>query len=372
MTIRLAILLLLGPSAVTAQTATIRDSAGIRIVENPRVSTIPVRFTLADKADVVVGGTRDDPADELNSHVGYPFGLRLGDGRILASDGDHWSIFDATGKHVTTIGRSGAGPGEFRTAQNGCRFHGDSLLFWDVGNRRISIRGPDGKLAREYLPPGFAYGTSCLADGSILVAGPRVPGPRDDVPMATYAIVTTTGAVRATTTALPSLYYSGSVMRDIHIAGHGNHFYFADAVDFGVRVLDRQGRVVEIVRTSDLPVPVTDGNLKQYAMACTPDRATKVCTPMPTKATTWPAYYAFAVGDDGRIWLRLNGGGPDSVWVGFDSTGKAVGKLVLPPSAASMRRRIVGFGRDNVLITDYDDDGARRISSFRIIPAGRQ
>jgi len=356
-------------SAMIAQAPTVRDSAGIRIVENPPVADLPTRFTLAGKADAVIGGVRDNPADELNARISYPFALRLADGRVLADDGDHWSIFAATGKQLLRIGRAGAGPGEFRTTQSGCRFRGDSLVLWDVGNRRISIWGPDGKLAREYIPQGFALGTSCLADGSILVEGALRPGSREDVPVATYSIVSTTGSVRGTTTALPSMYYSGSVMREVRTSGHGDHFFFADELEFGVRVLDRDGRVVEIVRTRDSPVPVTDANLATRSMACAPDPATKVCTPIPTKARTWPAYYAFAVGDDGRLWFRLNGGGGDSVWVGFDSTGRAIGKLVVAPGAVTSRRHIVQFGRDNVLMADYDDDGARRISVFRLVPA---
>lgn len=367
-----AALLGLGPSVLLAQAPSIRDSAGVRLIVGPAVAGLPVRFTLADKPDVVIGGLRADPADELNSRVSYPYALQLPANRILVDQQDHWDVFDATGKRVVSLGRSGAGPGEFRITQNGCRFRGDSLLLWDSGNRRISIWGPTGKLAREYTPSGFAYGSSCLADGSILVQGATAPTSTRDAPMAAYLVVSTRGTVLATTGPLPTEFYSGSVWREMQVRGYGDHFYFGDEVGLGMRVIDEAGKITTVFRTEDVPLRVTDANLANHSMGCALNRATGKCIPYPTRAKTWPAFSAMAIDDSGRSWFRLSGVHSDSIWVGFDANGRVLGKVLVPAEGNADARRIIQFGNGDVLLGDDDPDGARRVSIYRIVPVGQR
>jgi hypothetical protein len=360
------------PCVLGSQAPVVRDSAGVRIIVSPAVADAPVRFTLADKPDVVIGGIRDDPEDELSTRISYPFALRLSASRFLVTGQDHWGIFSAQGKLLSRIGRGGAGPGEFRVTQNGCRFRGDSLLLWDQQLRRVSIWGPDGRLAREYTPPGHAFGTSCLTDGSIMVEGARMATASPEQPMRTYAIVSSTGVTRATTAPLPATLYAGSVWREIRVVGVGDRFYFADPRELGMRVLDRNGKVISWLKTRDVPLAVTDANLATYSVGCRPDPVRKKCTPFPTKAKNWPAFSGFAVDDSGRSWFRLLGGRGDSVWVGFDATGQPVGKLLVPPGVGNSRKRIIRFGAGDVFVSDADPDGAPRVSVFRIVPATRR
>ncbi len=367
------LLLVVCPLAIFAQAPTIRDSAGVRIVESPAVANTPIRFRLADKPDIVIGGLRDNPDDELDARFGYPFALHLAGNRLLVADGGHFGVFDASGKLVARLGRAGAGPGEFRTGQSGCRFRGDSLLLWDGGNRRVSIWGPDGKLVREYIPTGFAFGESCLSDGTILVAGTRMPSSHEDIPMATNAVVATNGDVRGTTDAFPSTFYSGSVYRQTEVGGYGNRFFLGDQVELGVRVLDHLGKLVEVWRTKDAAEVVTDANLKAHPMVCVRmGSPTADCVPRPTKIRTWPAFYALLVGDDGRLWFRLSGlwvhdSASNTLWVGFDSTGRVIGRLIVSQGSKRAMKRIVHFGRGEVLLSDYDEDGGRRMSVYKIV-----
>lgn len=358
----------LAPLTLPAQAPTVRDSAGIRIVESPAVLGMTPRFALAATPEYTIGGVRENVDDELSPGVSYPAALYLPGSRVLVGQGDHFGIFDITGHRVARLGRGGSGPGEFRTTQFGCRMRGDSLVLWDSGNHRISIWTPTGKLAREYTPLGFAHGKSCLQDGTIMTEGRKAASNRVDLPLTTYSIVSSSGKVIGTTPELPATLYSGSVMREVKIGGSGDRFYLAAGIDIGVRVLRRDGRVAEIWRTRDVPAPVTDATLKTRYMMCTKASATAPCEPVPTKATTWPAVYAFEVGDDGRLWLRLNHGGDDLRWLAFDATGKVLGILELPPAPPRTARKVLHFGRDEALVGDKDADGARRIRSFRIVP----
>lgn len=362
----------LTPPALPAQGVTVRDSAGVRIVENPAVLGTAPRYTLSTTPLFTIGGVRDNLDDELNAKIAYPFALHLTSNQILVGNGDHFGIFDQTGHRLGRIGRKGAGPGEFMIAQSGCRFRGDSLMLWDGGNRRVSVWSPAGKLAREFVPQGWAHVTSCLADGSILTKEANVASHREDIPLATYSVVSSSGKVLGNTKELPAPLYSGRVMREVRLGGYGNRFFFVDGIEVAVHVLDRSGKVTELWRTKDRPSPVTEATLKSRPMACSRGQSpTAPCVPMPTKAKTWPTVYGFSVGEDGRLWLRLNHGSSDSLWVAMDSTGRVVGKLELPPKRTQGVRRILHFGRDAVLVFDRDEDGAPRIGSYRMVGADR-
>ena len=52
-------------TATGARSPTVRDSAGVRIVENPPRATAPVRFVLDTVPRLDVGGLEDVPANEF-------------------------------------------------------------------------------------------------------------------------------------------------------------------------------------------------------------------------------------------------------------------------------------------------------------------
>lgn len=61
-------------------------------------------------------------------------------------------LFDSTGKRVGTVGRKGAGPGEFATISN-IGWVRDTMWVLDGNQRRFSFFGPDGKLLRTVATP---------------------------------------------------------------------------------------------------------------------------------------------------------------------------------------------------------------------------
>ncbi len=86
---------------------------------------------------------------------GYAAGaMRLADGALLVADRTESAIrlVDARGKLVRTIGRSGDGPGEFRSiiSASGCGI--DSMLVWDLRGNRGSMVGAGGGVRQFTLP----------------------------------------------------------------------------------------------------------------------------------------------------------------------------------------------------------------------------
>lgn len=139
-----------GPFAVT-------DSAGVRLASNlgpdrPFPAT-PVRLTSLQPPDSALmampWGVVADPAS----------------GRVFAADaaGARVVAFEADGTFAFTIGRSGNGPGEFRSPTALALDEPGTLAVWDAGRGVISRWAADGELLGEhqapldYWGPGFAF-----------------------------------------------------------------------------------------------------------------------------------------------------------------------------------------------------------------------
>jgi streptogramin lyase len=88
-------------------------------------------------------------------------------GVVVLPNGDAWVLdgkdlriyrFDARGRALPPVGRSGAGPGEMR-AVNGMLVHPDGEVWVnDHGNRRINVYGADGAFRRQFPSTSGGYG----------------------------------------------------------------------------------------------------------------------------------------------------------------------------------------------------------------------
>jgi hypothetical protein len=64
-------------------------------------------------------------------------------------------FFDATGKPLSSLGRTGEGPGEFRILGSGISgWIADTLWVYDVGLRRVTLVSPNRKVLRLFVVPG--------------------------------------------------------------------------------------------------------------------------------------------------------------------------------------------------------------------------
>ncbi|MEO8452848.1 MAG: hypothetical protein ABI647_23875, partial [Gemmatimonadota bacterium] len=93
-----------------------------------------------------------------SARINHPFssinGFReLPDGRVMVSDGIDQAVLiaDFSKTRLDTLGRSGQGPGEYKSPDALYPLPGDATLLVDLGNGRMSVFGPDGKY-RESFP----------------------------------------------------------------------------------------------------------------------------------------------------------------------------------------------------------------------------
>ncbi|MBA3557790.1 MAG: hypothetical protein H0W30_04235 [Gemmatimonadaceae bacterium] len=153
-----------GEAKAPAGSATVRDSAGIQIVENVSPKwTVAERWTVADTPALKIGEAEGDTNYQLfraNDAV------RLSDGRIVvANSGTHQlRFYDRDGRYLHSIGRRGGGPSEFENLGFLARFGGDSLLIYDFNGRRVSVFTSDG---------GFVRSFSLVREGAVNPSGPK-------------------------------------------------------------------------------------------------------------------------------------------------------------------------------------------------------
>src|SRR5688500_13820215 len=143
---------LIPPGAVHGQT--VRDSAGIRIIENRGpLWTASNAWRFSPTPLVQIGAVEGDSTLLLNQTRNA---TRLSDGRIVVAQTSELRIFSPSGRYLQTIGRRGQGPGEFQFGISGVvALAGDSIA---VGQARaIPIFDPRGTYARAFplVPPGL-------------------------------------------------------------------------------------------------------------------------------------------------------------------------------------------------------------------------
>ena len=126
----------------------VRDSAGIRIVENARPadgSRLPWRIGPEPAASI---GVLEGEEPYMLHWVADA--TKLPDGRIVVANGgtEEVRMFDGDGQHLTTLGGEGEGPREFMSLVGVGRWPGDSIAAWYAGNLGVSIFNSEGVFAR--------------------------------------------------------------------------------------------------------------------------------------------------------------------------------------------------------------------------------
>lgn len=133
------------------------DSAGVAIVTSTAPQWTAGSGWRVDTTPSLSIGEADADTPVLLINVA---GVReLSDGRIAVAVGDDRAVryFDAAGAPLASVGRDGAGPGEFRAlALIGSR--ADSLYVWDAQLDRLTVLAPDATVARTAVPPAADSG----------------------------------------------------------------------------------------------------------------------------------------------------------------------------------------------------------------------
>lgn len=370
----------------------VRDSAGVRIVEYAAWAPQPLAWRIGDQPLVEIGAIEGDDAYQFEQ---VQSARRLRDGRIVVANGGSQEIrfFDATGRHLLTVGREGEGPGEFRGLGPVEVLPGDSVAAYDWSLRRVSVYAPNGTFARSF-PLDFTAGAlapvGSFPDGGWLtsrsfVFGVGDPGTAVVQDTNAFLVFDPTGTLTDSIGRFPSFQYyvrtEGSsamavslpfgLFSDAAVAGNG--FYAGYAGAFAITRYARHGAPELVIRAARDPRPVTQADvaaLKDERLEDAPPEMRpgieRLYADMPVPAA-FPAFGDLKVDAEGHLWVA-DYRAPDeehTTWTVFDAQGTLLGTIRTPPGLTVME-----IGTDYLLGTWADDLDVPYVRIYRLTRTG--
>lgn len=355
----------------------VRDSAGIRIVENPAPDpgAAPL-WAVATEPRVDIGVLEGAEAYQL-SQVGGA--VRLSDGRIVVANGGSQEVrfFDTTGRYLATAGRKGGGPGEFERLGPVFALPGDSVAAFDWNLRRVSLFDSAGHFLRSFtldVTAAAPVPLGRLADGAWLCNRMftfRPGGEGTQVVRDTTALLVfdSSGAFRDSIGRFPGPEWyvrsqgNGAMASSLpfgtntEVVVGGDRFYAGQSGRYEIVRYSVAGAPELIIRRAWAPQRVTDDDvsrLKAERLARTDagfrPNLERLYQDIPFPST-FPAFDALRVDPLGNLWV-LDSSRPGDQrrrWTVFSPDGVMLG-AVETPRGLSVRE----IGRDYVLGTWRD------------------
>ena len=364
------------------------DSGSVRISTSDlrNIEALP-HCTTAERPELRIGTTDGPLMTQLFRVEGA---LRLPDGRIVVLNRGTKEIrfFDATGSFMSSLGRDGDGPGEFRDPIEISVLTPDSLLVWDWALNRVSVVTVEGAFVRVFVPQPTApnpTGRIGVAEhGRTVVIGShevRIPSGSGFIPQRLLLLrYDVEGVLRDTAATLP--YGSvGVIDAESRMAGgpifeargsfatDGTNLYLADGSDPEVRVLNASQQLGRILRWTPPDRTVTPEDVDRYkserleglsggALQLTRKRYEAV-----PAADQFPAVSNILVDSDGNTWVRRfqQPFSELQTWWRFDSEGTFRCALDLP-----VELYVLQIDTGFVLAVAKDDLGTESVVTFRL------
>lgn len=275
-------------------------------------------------------------------------------------------VFSAIGDHIKSIGRLGAGPGEFQNAPQIYVGSSDTLYAFDFWPRRLSVFSPESHEFEYSLSLGSSNDTcppiSLLGieqRGFVLLCGQGVGSPAEAhmtrfnrvyVQSRDRRVVSDSIAVLPVreelvhTTHDTMVFHSLRYGRSPHfVFGLGGPVYYAWNDIIRIRVVGLDGALQDEINVSHEPVQVThkerDEALASYGFpAGNASLNNLASTRMPA---TKPAFSYFLVDDLDRLWISLSmrEGASEIKWLIVDQQGQVIASTMLSRQMRPIRIR---------------------------------
>lgn len=152
--------------AVMSIAGTALPAQDAAVVENPAPAQAPVQLAVSPQPLTIIGWDADANAGGLWN---VRHAVLTASGSVVLATGRVRELreYDARGQLLRTIGRTGAGPGEYRSIDALVAIPGDSLAIYDARLRRITLFGPSRRVVRTVRTPADAR--CCSPSGAYLV-----------------------------------------------------------------------------------------------------------------------------------------------------------------------------------------------------------
>jgi hypothetical protein len=155
-----------GERSADVNAPVVRDSMGVRITDNGRPEQLE-RWLVHSMPRLRLGDAKDDPQHQFFRIAGIRV---LDDGSVVVVDGASREVrrFDAQGKHISTIGRRGSGPGEYEAPVLVPAASDNVLLVYDLRRRRFA------SFTQELRPASEQMNVPGLQGRPVGVTGERI------------------------------------------------------------------------------------------------------------------------------------------------------------------------------------------------------
>jgi len=351
----------------------VRDSAGVQVVESSSpqwgdvspwtVDTVPV-------VDLAASGS-GSPHDFMSVRDVR----RLTDGRLVVLDEglDEIRAFGPDGEFVTSLGREGDGPGEFRRPQRILPFRGDSIVVWDFWLLRITVLGPQLELGRveSARDAGVRLSRDLFWSGDSTFIGTEYRIDPDDQLLGHYRRPMQISRVsfesgRRDSLAMLAGFEGYSFERgdarppfakSSVAALRGTHVVAGDADAMEFRIHDSSGALRQIVRVPEYDLSIPPGQRARELEALLQPGAPPVLRSVRDQMAVpdkRPAYSTLRVDALGYLWASryravgsFDGG---EVWEVFSPEGAWMGSVGTPP-----RFEVFDIGSDYLTGVFRDD-----------------
>lgn len=390
-------------AASSANTATVRDSAGVTIVESAAPAwAAGEEWTLSAEPMLAIGlaaGADEYLLDRVRG------ALRLDDGTLVVVNGGSSELrfFDRDGRYLHSVGGQGSGPAEFGYLDWVQLLRGDTLLAYDAGNHRLSRFSADGEFVATITPGdlpagGFPMILGAFPDGSILAKTAITGGepPPQGVPHRTpeeFVRFTASGDFAGSIATQPgtdlitrsSTSRSGiatfAVMEPLfnreQLAGIvGELAVFGSNDAYELQLYRTDGALERIIRRSVDPRPATDAIVEaaraHMIAAAAPGEARRRREESLGSLQHMPTlpFYQNLIGDfEGNLWVEEYGlpGEEPAAWAVFDAEGRLLGHVRMPE-----RFRPTQIGLDFVVGIALDELDVERVLMYALVrPEGR-
>ncbi len=376
---------------------TVRDSAGIPVVENRAPTWAPGEAWLVDAEPVLTLGSLDGPEETQFFDVAT---VRLrDDGALLVADaGNHRiSAFDSDGIYLWSQGREGEGPEEYQGISTLLMLPGDSALVYDGRARRVTVLAPDGTPARSYtpVPPEgssrnapmtlAAEGLTVSSAGVVFTSEDGGTAGRLERRPERFLLTDTEGTVADTLGSLPGremwlvaneqmiAVRSVPFAKEAVVDGAGGRVVMAVTEYPEWRMLDTGGVPTRIVRMDAAPPEVTQQDWERARDAsipadAEPETRTRIRLDFEeiSRPDRWPAFADVLLDDQRHLWVQRfvppwEEAAPRPWWV-FDPEGILLGEVTFPAGLE------VDQIRGAHLVGRWEDElGVQQVRVYRIV-----
>jgi hypothetical protein len=378
-------------------TATVRDSAGVTIVENSGGTWQGGEVWAVNPEPAVDIGVLEGAAEYQLFRVRDA--RRLDNGNIVvANGGTELRFYDPTGTYLYTAGREGGGPGEFQNLAWIKPYLGDSLLTYDFNQVRMSLWDQDGNFGRSYkISPqgdvGFILGVGVFADGTLLAKAPLMfrggiteGAVRDDEEYHTYSmegeLIDTVGMFAGPHQFIKAGRDGNMVMveaitppfgRSSFMEPFGDKLYFGSGDSYEIERRSKDGTLEQLIRRDTPTRPVTADDVERFIESEIADiedandrRDRRQLYEEMAVPETMPAYEDLKVDDVGNLWVADYEPDPDAdlLWTVFDPDGRMLGQVVLPS-----RLDVKQIGDDFVLAVWRDEFEVEHVRLYELSKA---